>query len=605
MAIDRRKTKLPLSRTISNNIFILKEINKASRGLVLFDILMFGFAGFSDFITSTYLLRLVLQGIEQNIDFWHIATFILIWLGVQVIYQIIFEIYYNGPYLKKINKVYLKVNSNIFMHASKVDLSCYDNPEYYDQFVKAVDECAVRVTYIVDAIKNTTYKLSKFVSAVVMLFSINPVLLIFLLLPLLTIPINAKVNSLSYARTMDTREINRHRDYTKRVFYLSDYAKELRLSNFTPLMLKRFKEATDKNVYLLKKYGISLIFFSHLITWVNEIFTILGATIYAVYSTLIKNTMNVSDCIAIINSIDSIAYTLSDSANQFAKFQENALYIENLRQFLNYPITIKDGVKKIPTQKGALKLENISFKYDGAKDYTLKNINITIGEKEKIAIVGHNGAGKSTLVKLILRLYDPEGEITYNNQNIKDFKVSQYRDMFAAVLQDYNMFALTTADNVLLRERFEGDNEIVVNSLIKSDLYERVQKFKNKENSIMTKEFDEDGELLSGGEQQKLSISHIYSKENRFVILDEPSSALDPIAEAEMYNRMLLACKDCGMIFISHRLSSAVLADKIYYIENGKIIESGTHDELMKLNKKYAKMFKRQSKNYKGGDVNE
>lgn len=605
MAIDRRKTKLPLSRTISNNIFILKEINKASRGLVLFDILMFGFAGFSDFITSTYLLRLVLQGIEQNIDFWHIATFILIWLGVQVIYQIIFEIYYNGPYLKKINKVYLKVNSNIFMHASKVDLSCYDNPEYYDQFVKAVDECAVRVTYIVDAIKNTTYKLSKFVSAVIMLFSINPILLIFLLLPLLTIPINAKVNSLSYARTMDTREINRHRDYTKRVFYLSDYAKELRLSNFTPLMLKRFKEATDKNVYLLKKYGISLIFFSHLITWVNEIFTILGSTIYAVYSTLIKNTMNVSDCIAIINSIDSIAYTLSDSANQFAKFQENALYIENLRQFLNYPITIKDGVKKIPTQKGSLKLENISFKYDGAKDYTLKNINITVGEKEKIAIVGHNGAGKSTLVKLILRLYDPEGAITYNNQNIKDFKVSQYRDMFAAVLQDYNMFALTTADNVLLRERFEGDNEIVVNSLIKSDLYERVQKFKNKENSIMTKEFDEDGELLSGGEQQKLSISHIYSKENRFVILDEPSSALDPIAEAEMYNRMLLACKDCGMIFISHRLSSAVLADKIYYIENGEIIESGTHDELMKLNKKYAKMFKRQSKNYKGGDANE
>ena len=177
--------------------------------------------------------------------------------------------------------------------------------------------------------------------------------------------------------------------------------------------------------------------------------------------------------------------------------------------------------------------------------------------------------------------------------------------MFAAVLQDYNMFALTTADNVLLRERFEGDNEIVVNSLIKSDLYERVQKFKNKENSIMTKEFDEDGELLSGGEQQKLSISHVYSKENRFVILDEPSSALDPIAEAEMYNRMLLACKDCAMIFISHRLSSAVLADKIYYIENGEIIESGTHDELMKLNKKYAKMFKRQSKNYKGGDANE
>lgn len=605
MAVDRRTTKLPIRRTISNNLFILKEINKASKGLVLIDILMFTFAGFSDFVSSTYLLRLVLQGIEQKRDFWHIATFILIWLVLQVVYQIIFEVYYNGAYLKKINKVYLRINGKIFLHASKVDLSCYDNPEYYDQFVKAVDDCATRITFIVDAIKNMTYKLTKFVSAFVMLFTINPVLLIFLIFPIFTIPLNAKVNSLSYARTMDTREVSRHRDYSKRVFYLSDYAKELRLSNMSPLLIKRFKEATDKNIMLLKKYGVSLIFVSHIIAWINEIFTILGATIYATYSTLVTNTMGVSDCIAIINSVDSIAYTLSDSATQFIKLQENALYIENLRQFLDHPVTIKNGKEKIPKDKGSLELKNVSFKYDGAKNYTLKNINLTVGKNEKIAIVGHNGAGKSTLIKLILRLYDPEGEITYLGKNIKEYNLTEYRDIFAAVLQEYNMFALTTADNVLLRKRFDGDNEIVIDSLKKSDLYEKVLKFKNKENSIMTKEFDEEGELLSGGEQQKLSISHVYSKENRFVILDEPSSALDPIAEAEMYNRMLKACENCGMIFISHRLSSAVLADKIYYVENGEILESGNHAELMQLNGKYAKMFIRQSKNYKGGEVNE
>ena len=230
---------------------------------------------------------------------------------------------------------------------------------------------------------------------------------------------------------------------------------------------------------------------------------------------------------------------------------------------------------------------------------------MTIKSKDKIAIVGHNGAGKSTLIKLLLRLYDPEGSITYCGQNIKDFKVLEYRDIFATVLQDNNIFALTVADNVMLRKRFENDNDIVIDSLKKSDLFEKVMTFKNKENSIMTKEFDQDGELISGGEQQKLSISHIYSKDNRFVILDEPSSALDPLAEAQMYERMLDACKDCGMIFISHRLSSAVMADKIFYIENGEIAESGNHAELMKLNGKYARMFNRQSENYKGGETYE
>ncbi len=605
MAVDIRKHKLPLKRTVSNNIYILKEISSASKGLVLIDIILFAFAGFSDFITSTYLLRLVLKGIEENQSFAQIATFILLWLLMQIIYQIIFEAYYNKAYLKKINKVYLKINGKIFKHASLVDLACYDNPEYYDEFVKAVDDCSSRITFIVDAIKNITYKLTKFISAVVMLFSINPTLLIFLLLPILTIPLNAKFNSLSYGRTMDTREVNRHRDYSKRVFYLSDYAKELRLSNMTPLLIKRFKEATDKNIVLLKKYGTSLVFVSHLIGWINEIFTVLGATVYSVYCTLVNNTMVVSDCIAIINSVDSIAYTLSDSATQFVKLQENALYIENLRTFLEHPIKVTDGNCDLPKENGDLVLNNISFKYDGADNYTLKNINMTIKSKDKIAIVGHNGAGKSTLIKLLLRLYDPEGSITYCGQNIKNYKVLEYRDIFATVLQDNNIFSLTVADNVMLRKRFENDNDIVINSLKKSDLYEKVMTFKNKENSIMTKEFDQDGELISGGEQQKLSISHIYSKDNRFVILDEPSSALDPLAEAKMYKRMLDACKDCGMIFISHRLSSAVMADKIFYIENGEIAESGNHTELMQLNGKYARMFNRQSENYKGGETYE
>ena len=315
--------------------------------------------------------------------------------------------------------------------------------------------------------------------------------------------------------------------------------------------------------------------------------------------------MGLSDCIAVINSIETISSTIINFANTFlVGFYKNALTIEKIRTFLELPTAIKNGEKAIP-KTGDLVFKNVSFKYDGAREYTLKNINLRFGEKEKIAIVGHNGAGKSTLVKLLLRLYDCEGEITLDNTNIKDLSLKDYRECFSIVLQDHKIFALTVSENVLLRKNSEKDYNTVKQALIQSDIYDKIMTFKNKENTILTKEFDDDGELLSGGQEQKLSIAHIYSKNNRFVILDEPSSALDPIAEFEMYENMYKACKDCGMIFISHRLSSAVNADRIFYMEDGTVKESGTHKELMELNGSYASMFKRQAKNYKGGELNE
>ena len=141
-------------------------------------------------------------------------------------------------------------------------------------------------------------------------------------------------------------------------------------------------------------------------------------------------------------------------------------------------------------------------------------------------------------------------------------------------------------------------NERSENALKKSGIYEKISTLPRGDETVLTREFDEDGALLSGGEQQKLAISHVYSKENRFVILDEPSSALDPIAEYEMYQTMDKACENCGMIFISHRLSSAVMADRIYLLENGEVLEVGTHKELMERNGRYAEMFRRQAENY-------
>ena len=279
------------------------------------------------------------------------------------------------------------------------------------------------------------------------------------------------------------------------------------------------------------------------------------------------------------------------------EFGEHALYIENLRSFLEYDEEIKDGDEPLP-KTGDIVFKNVSFKYDGAENYTLKNLNLTFGRNEKIAIVGHNGAGKSTIVKLLLRLYDAEGEILYGDKNIKSFKLDEYRQLFSAVMQDFHIFALTVEENVKLGRVKEGDAERIKHAILKSGMAEKIDSFENKEKTILTREFDSKGEQLSGGEQQKLAIAHVYSKDNRFVVLDEPSSALDPIAEHKMYKNMMDACENCGMIFISHRLSSAIDADRIYLIEDGSVAEVGTHGELMEQNGKYAEMFRRQAENY-------
>ena len=223
---------------------------------------------------------------------------------------------------------------------------------------------------------------------------------------------------------------------------------------------------------------------------------------------------------------------------------------------------------------------------------------MTFGAGQRIAIVGANGAGKSTLVKLLLRLYDAEGEITYGGVPIRSFSLREWRDAFAAVMQDFHLFAVSAAENVTLARRTEGDAERITHALQSAGIWEKLSQNGGLD-ACMTREFDPSGLVLSGGEAQKMTIAHVYAKKNRFVILDEPSSALDPIAEYEMYRTMLDACAGCGVIFISHRLSSAVLADHIYLIDGGRVAESGTHEQLMEKGGIYADMFRKQAENYR------
>ena len=253
-----------------------------------------------------------------------------------------------------------------------------------------------------------------------------------------------------------------------------------------------------------------------------------------------------------------------------------------------------------------LDIKNIDFSYDN-NFKAINNVSMKIKKGEKVAIVGINGAGKTTLVKLLLRLYDVNnGNIYINNQDYKTLNAKSLREKVGAVFQNIEVYAVSVAENVLLREvRNQEDIDLVNEALKFSGLYDYIYTLKDNINTVVTREFNKLGVVFSGGQTQKLAIARGYAQNYQLFILDEPSSALDPIAEAKVYDNMLELGKEKTMIFISHRLTTTVNADKIYLFENGTIIEQGTHQELIKLNGQYKKMFDSQAVKYLGGDYNE
>ena len=329
-----------------------------------------------------------------------------------------------------------------------------------------------------------------------------------------------------------------------------------------------------------------------------------GVLLYAIYRKLVTGTITLAQLTIMTSLMVAMTWILIRVFENIMEILKHGMFINNLRSFLEYKEDIpEDQDGEMPSNEfESLEFRNVSFNYnaqDPESSNTIRNLSFTIKKGQMAALVGHNGAGKTTIIKLLLRLYDPtEGEIYYNGKNIKVYNLKAYRELFATTFQDYQMFGMSVKENVLMGRQYDNEDEEVIKALKKAGVYDKIMTLKDGIHTVMTKEFDDDGAVLSGGETQKVAVARTFIKESPMKIFDEPSSALDPIAEYDLFKNIMKEGNKHTMLFISHRLSSVKDCDKVFMLEQGTLIEEGTHAQLMELNGSYAQMYKKQAMNY-------
>lgn len=596
-----------------NNWFLLKLMFEASPSFIIFMVLDAIRNQVSIFFEHTYGIGYVLEAAEFHYPFRQVAQFILV-LAACITLGMVFTVI-AGDYIqeKERPKVREKIKMLLYEKTKELDLACYDNPEYYNEMVLAVSEVDTQIDRCEMFLRNTASGITVFISTGIYFLIRDSLSIVFAAASfIMAFAFNQLYNKSSFQIRMERNPHERKREYVKRVFYLNDYAKEIRLNPEIPgILFRTFEQANDEVYNVEKRHARKRLFLGVMRRYVsNDFFSDVLYISYLVFQAAVRGALSFSGVAILYNSFGRLKRGMSIFTDVYPFACESSLYVQKIRDFLAYEPRIQSA-EGIEPAKGAkeMELENVFFSYDkvngdkvsGDKKTgaLLQDISLHIAPGEKIALVGYNGAGKTTLVKLLMRLYDvDQGRILADGRDIRTYDVQKYRDSIGTVFQDFQIFAGNIKENVLL-DIADGCSEGgIKDALTDSGLMERVDSMAKGLDTPLTTEFMEDGINLSGGESQKLAIARVFYQKAGLMILDEPSSALDPIAEYQLNHAMLSATEDKTVIFISHRLSTTRLADRIIMLEQGRIVEQGSHHELLGKNGKYAQMWRVQAGAY-------
>lgn len=555
---------------------------------------------FDTWFLKVFVIKVIVDSLLDSFDFHHILWVLTIAIGFKSL-KLIYDSCWSYYTKRSDQRIIAGFQHIAFAKAAGIDLQCYDDPDFYNDYVYSVQDSSSRPLSFINSISQllqTIFTVS--FSGLYVIFN-DPILLVFAVIPILGDSfIRTKMNKVRAERTSLIIPENRKIDYVKRTSYLKECAMDIRTTKIHLVLSKLFQSGVDNIISIYKKYSkkfIGMYFLSDCLTHLNNTLVIL----YLVYKIVVLKTLTAGDFIAIKEAISLVSSNLGKVLERVQVFQEHSIYIGRFRAFCEYKNTVTFGTSNLPSPQAStvdLKINNVSFSYN-QKNEILKKISISVRKGELIGIVGSNGAGKSTLIKLLLHMYDPTiGSVVFRGENIKKFSKNDYLSQFDTVFQEHNSYAFTFTENIAFESKLSDSKANKMKEVFDSLGFDEFIPLINKEITL-TKEFSEDGLMLSGGQIQKIALARALYRNNSILILDEPTSALDPISEHKLMRSLKQVTKDRTVLLISHRLSSVRDADCIYFMENGRIIEHGTHNELMKQRGRYFEMFTIQASAYR------
>lgn len=529
---------------------------------------------------------------------WKKAALWIVVYSVFLFTQNVFNII--NDYVESILSAKLNIftTDKIMKCISDLPMDYFDSSENYDKIQKVNTESNIRSMSIIKTLINLIQGSITMIGTVIILLQINwliLVILFFLCVPTLVLSLNLSFEKYNVynIRVKDMRFIS----FLKNMMTEYENIKELRVNLssgfFINYINKKYSEFLKVDKKIQRKYSVKMIGMDYI-----EQIIICIIRIYLLINVIVKK-MSIGNLSLYINSIDSFRNSVITILNTMASIYEDGLYVNNLFEFLKIKekITKDNGICIKEVNK--IEFRHVWFKYPNTEKYILKNINFIIEKGKSYSLVGLNGSGKTTIIKLILNLYTPvQGEILINDINLSCIDMDGYLSKIGVVFQDFMKYPLTVHENISIASVRQMNNRNNIEKAAKLSGADRfIDKLPQKYDTPLFREWD-DGVQLSMGQWQKIAISRAFLEEFPVIILDEPTASLDAYAEFELYKKFKSIVKNKTSILIAHRFSTIKLADVIFVLKNGTIIESGSHDELLKLNGEYAYLYKIQSDAY-------
>lgn len=592
-----------LSRIFSSSKFALQTGWRISKKRVILEFLYWIFLYTDWLIVSCVLIRIILDMAMKRTSFEKMMLYVWSIVALEVLLEIgsrFFE-----TYVKPVTdvKLYDGINRMLYDKACQVDMRCFEDSEFYNEYMMAVSQAHNKLPETLQRVCKILAEFVAMIGGTIIIYQIDRLAALFLFFPILgNFVFYGVLNSRIFRMEKENVVFQRMADYVNRTIHLGEYAKEIRMTNVFRLLKKQYDRAVVAIRKVIGNYSLG----NMILFWLFQYFTFTllqeGAVLYAGYRVLVSGTMVFAQMAVIQTTMNSNTWTLIEFANSVMIIVKNGLYLEQTRHFLEYEPAIAEDqegiIPKLPIR--SVEFDHVSFGYKEGS-YVLKDIHFKIEGNQSVAFTGYNGAGKSTLMKLLMRLYDPdEGRILVNDIDIREYQVRAYRNLFATAFQSGKIFANTIEENILMGQHMDEarDREKVERALKLADMYEEVESQPLRGKTILTREFSKEGVVLSGGQNQKILAARAFAKDSQIAVFDEPSSALDPIAEYHLFENIREYGKDRILFFISHRLSSVRDADVVFYLKNGRIQERGRHTELMDRDGEYASLYRLQAENY-------